>query len=293
MTARAGATGGDQAVKTYRYLRLAMVFLVVWLGVAVLREGLTRDPVCWETSISSYYYTPVRAVFVGVLVAVGVCLVALKGNTEAEDVLLNLAGMLALVVPLVPTTALSVCRTGAATDLGAISENIANNVLALLVVGFAVLAWAVWNARQQRAERRWNLTSDIGGAAATVILVLTAVVFGTAREFFVRWAHDAAAVTMFSCLIIVMGLNAVGVGRARAVPGRTLQAALRTGYAAVGLAMAATLVVVIILKVADVRFAHLILWVEAMLIAEFAAFWVLQTRELWGEGLRGAVTPTR
>jgi hypothetical protein len=287
MTVRAEASAESHAVKTYRYLRLAMVFLVAWLAVAVLHEGLTRDPGCWEASISSYYYTPVRGVFVGVLVAVGVCLIALKGSTETEDVLLNLAGMLALVVPLVPTPALGSCRTGAATDPGAIRENIANNVLALLVVGFAALAWAMGNAWQQRAEHRWSVVSDIGGIAATAILVATAVVFGTSRDFFVRWAHDASAVSMFLCLIVVMGLNALGVGRTRAEPGNTLRAALRTGYAAVGLAMAATLVVVVVLKIVDVRLAHLVLWVEAALVAEFAAFWILQTRELWGEGVRG------
>ena len=31
---------------------------------------------------------------------------------------------------------------------------------------------------------------------------------------------------------------------------------------------------------------HLVLWVEVVLILLFAAFWLVQTRELWNRGLR-------
>lgn len=285
--AAAGRTPADEhVIKTYRYLRLAMVFLVALLGVAVLREGLTRDPGCWETSISSYYYTPVRAVFVGVLVAIGVCLVALKGNTEHEDVLLNLAGMLAFGVAFVPTPAVGVCREGAATDVAAIRDNVANNVFALLVVGAAALLWAVLSAWRGGGSG-WHLVDVVGAVAAAVVVVGGAAAFAFARDGFLRWAHDVSAVTMFLCLVVVMGLNAVGVGRRRGT-GSALAASLRTGYAAVGVAMVLTLAVVIVLRLADVTFAHLILWLEAALILEFAAFWLVQTRELWQEGLRPA-----
>lgn len=285
MTGAGRVTADDHVIKTYRYLRLAMVFLVALLAVAVLREGLTRDPGCWETSISSYYYTPVRAVFVSVLVAIGVCLVVLKGNTEHEDVLLNLAGMLAFGVAFVPTPAVGVCREGAATDVPAIRDNVANNVFALLVVGAAALVWAVVSARRAGGGSQWQPVDVAGAIAAAVVVVGGAVAFAAARDGFLRWAHDVSAVTMFLCLVVVMGLNAVGVGRRRST-GSTLAASLRTGYAAVGAAMVLTLAVVVVLRLANVGFAHLILWLEAALIVEFAAFWLIQTRELWQEGLR-------
>ena len=82
------------AVKTYNYLRIALAALVLLLYTAVVLEWWAAGR-CLQTSISAYYYTPVHAVFIGVLVTMGVCLVALKGNTDGEDVLMNLAGMLA------------------------------------------------------------------------------------------------------------------------------------------------------------------------------------------------------
>jgi len=276
----------DFVVRTYRYLRLAMVFLVALLAVAVLREGLTRDPACWETSISSFYYTPVRSVFVGVLVAVGVCLVALKGNTEREDVLLNLAGMLAFGVAFVPTPAGGLCRPERSGGLAAIHDDIANNVFALLAVGAGVLGYAVWSGVRQRAAAGWQGVDVAGAAAAAAVVVGGALVFALARATFVRWAHDVSAITMFLCLIVVMGLNALGVGRQRSDKALPLAEALRTGYAAVGIAMALTLAVVVALSLAHVRFAHLVLWLEAALIVEFATFWVIQTRELWSTGVR-------
>jgi hypothetical protein len=167
-----------------------------------------------------------------------------------------------------------------------IRDDVANNVFALLVVGGVALAWAIWAARRERATTGWQPV-DVGGAAAAAVLVVgAAVLFGLARDTFLRWAHDASAITMFLCLVVVMALNALGVGRQRSDKDLPLGEALRTGYAAVGVAMVLTLGVVIVLEVADVGTAHLVLWLEAALIVEFAAFWALQTRELWSTGLR-------
>ena len=96
------ATVSD-AVKTYRSVRLSMVTLVLGLAAAVAVERLEVPRGCFQHSISAYYYTPVRGMFVGGLLGIAVCLVALRGNNDAEDALLNLAGMLAPVVAFVPT----------------------------------------------------------------------------------------------------------------------------------------------------------------------------------------------
>ena len=90
------------AVKTYNYLRIALAALVLLLYTSVVLEWWAAGR-CLQTSISAYYYTPVHAVFIGVLVTMGICLVALKGNTDGEDALMNLAGMLAPGVAFIPT----------------------------------------------------------------------------------------------------------------------------------------------------------------------------------------------
>jgi hypothetical protein len=94
-------------IKTYRYLRLGMVGAVVLLAASI---GIERSKVgCWQTSISAYYYTPVRAIFVGSLMAVGLSLIVYKGRGRGEDLCLNFAGMLAPVVAIVPTKNVGTC----------------------------------------------------------------------------------------------------------------------------------------------------------------------------------------
>ncbi|WP_130388544.1 hypothetical protein [Kribbella sp. VKM Ac-2569] len=77
---------GGYSIKTYRYLRMAMPAMIVLLAAALVIEWAKTDPHCLQTSISAYYYTPVRAIFVGSLITIGVCMVVLKGNTEPEDI---------------------------------------------------------------------------------------------------------------------------------------------------------------------------------------------------------------
>jgi hypothetical protein len=48
------------AVKTWRYLRVAMVVVVFGLGVSIAYERSKVRPGCFQTSISAYYYTPDR-----------------------------------------------------------------------------------------------------------------------------------------------------------------------------------------------------------------------------------------
>src|SRR4051794_39778048 len=94
---------GGYSIKTYRYLRMAMIAMIVLLGASLVIEWSKTDPRGLQTSISAYSYTPVRAIFVGALISIGVCMVVLKGNTDPEAILLTVAGILAPVVALVPT----------------------------------------------------------------------------------------------------------------------------------------------------------------------------------------------
>lgn len=152
------------AIKTWRYLRLAMVGLVFGLGVSIAFERSKVHPGCFQTSISAYYYTPVRGYFVGTLTGVGVCLVCLRGSTPVEDVLLNLAGMFAAAVGLVPTPNPGSCTSFLATTQGR-DVNIANNVTALLTVGVLGLLIASILVARNRPTR----PAPIGCAVAATV----------------------------------------------------------------------------------------------------------------------------
>jgi len=88
-------------IKTWRYLRLAIVTLVLGLAAAVIWEWHLAPHECLQQSISAYFYTPARGMFTGALIGIGVCLICIRGTTNAEDTALNLAGIFA---PLVANT---------------------------------------------------------------------------------------------------------------------------------------------------------------------------------------------
>ena len=278
------------AVKTYRYLRLAMVAMVLGLAVAVVHEVLRVEGNCWQTTLSGYYYTPVQSVFVGALVTIGVCLVSLKGNTDSEDVLLNFAGICAPFVALVPIHDPSAC--GLVTDGLNRDLNIANNVTALLAVfGAALVALAaLWwhNRRSANDEPPPTRIELLGYAESVLVLVAAVAVFRLQPEWFDRYGHPVAAIAMFAFVFLDVVVNAVNIyyeRRGTDAPVRRLNR-----YTWIALAMAGCVVGSLLLGWQGVE--HWLLVIEASLIGWFAVFWGFQTWELWDQGLRTESGPS-
>ncbi len=276
-------------LKSYRYLRLVMIGLVILLGISVLIEIWAAGWGCWRTSISSYYWTPVRGVFIASLVAVGACLVIIKGNTEIEDVLLNVAGALAPIVAFVPILDPRECQStpwSAVTDGGA---NIKNNVGAFLIAGLIATLVAWWVARREGGGSASR--SDVIGLVVTVVLVAIGfALFLFQRPFFDRWAHYLAAIPLFLVLIAVMIANAVSFARTQR--GRVDARAVSNRY--MGVAVVTVVTVAIMGLVTWLRgWQHGTLWIEVVVIGAFAVFWVIQTAELWDarEGIRPDPSP--
>ena len=74
--------------------------VILMIGVAILDQ----EEAVIQYSISSYYYTRLGNVFVGILVAVGVFLHAYKGHDKRDNLLASTAAILVVVVALVPTS---------------------------------------------------------------------------------------------------------------------------------------------------------------------------------------------
>ncbi|WP_369242087.1 hypothetical protein AB5J56_44305 [Streptomyces sp. R21] len=313
-----GAAESDDAVvvKTTRYLRLAIVTMVIGLSTAVLYEhskshlkGVDSGH-CWQHSISAYYYTPVQSVFVGALVAIGISLIALKGSTELEDVFLNFAGILAPVVAFVPTPNVGECGS-ILTDTTNRGTNISNNVTAVLVmagVAFLVLGalraldrpvTGVPGAPAHADEASAHRIAVYGYGLALALYVAAWVVFLADREWFNANAHWSAAITMFVFIWLAVVNNAINFHFTRKKVVAAQHAAEEAGgakppkrvnrYLAIALLMPAALVIIL----ATPWFGDYdTIWLEASMIALFAVFWVLQTQELWNHGLRSPDTRT-
>lgn len=225
-------------LKTYRYLRLGIIASVLLLGISLSVE-IKRVGGCLLGSISAYYYSPVRPIFVGVMFVVGASLIAYKGRTRGEDVYLNIAGMLAPLVAIAPTwedISHGVCQpfvsqspfdsaSGAdaqPTPAQWVLTSINNNVTSLLIVGaigvvFALIVWR-WNqthlAEYAAQHPQWSdevqpgtgLTVLWTGAALVFIAALRAV----EPKWFLDSVHGWAAITFFVFLWLAILANVAG-----------------------------------------------------------------------------------
>ncbi|MDN5789708.1 MAG: hypothetical protein L0H25_02400 [Micrococcales bacterium] len=279
------------AVKTYRYLRLSMIGLVVLLGASVGLEWWATGRRCLQESLSAYFFTPAQGVFVGSLVAIGVCLIVIKGNTEWEDLLLNIAGMLAPVVAFVPTPQPGMCRS-VAEPMRDASADVANNVGALLIVGVVGMALTIVIARRDRRAGTWNPESAIGVVVALALLAVVGGGYLFARDLFVANAHYVAAVTLFVCIIAVVILNATRFGRMHASGPTARPADFANRYAVIAVLMVIAPLGMLLWR-QIFGWDHAVLWIEATEIGLFAIFWLLQTVELWDEGTApaGPISP--
>jgi hypothetical protein len=275
----------DYTIKTYRYLRLALLTMLVLIAAGVLIERANNPADCFQPSISDYYYTPAQAVFVGALVTIGVCMIALKGSTEWEDILLNLGGMLAPIVAFVPTPAGATCSSvpNIAPDIPA---NVANNIPALFVAGAVGVATVLVLAflRRARATSNWNHTHTIGVLVALAVLLGGFGWFQWGRDSFIGNAHYAAALPLFVAIILVAVINARELTQEQT--GAMAARDVSTNRYFVVAALLVVLPVLEWLVSKAVSTDHLVLWVEVTVLVLFAWFWLLQTAELWSEGVR-------
>jgi hypothetical protein len=275
----------NQAVKTYRYLRVGMATLIFMLFAAIIIERIEVER-CFQTSVSAYYYTPVHPIFVSALVSLGVCMVVIKGNSELEDILLNVGGMLAPIVAFVPTPSPGRCRSVPMT-LRDTSSEIANNVVALIaagIVGVLIMVWIAIKERNAGTGDPWDASHVIGLLVAAGILTVGIVWFVRDRTTFDARAHYWAAGALFVSIVVVVFTNARGYAAKRASASESASI-FANRYAAIAGSMIVSVVGIILWKV-FVGWDHALLVAEAALIGLFAVFWMLQTWELWNEGLR-------
>jgi hypothetical protein len=293
----------DDAIKSYRYLRIGMIGAVVALGVSIVVEWAKVDFDCLQTSISAYYYTPVRAVFVGSMIAVGFALIVYKGRSSREDVCLNFAGIFAPVVAIAPTTDVGRCWSNQPGQLPVVDDtlapwliaNINNNVRTLLWTGLAglilsfVLVIAVnWRSSKRLAEGiRAPFDRVKTGTWVSLVLTAALLLIGTLLlwswdDFYTR-AHGFAALLFFAFLWAAIAFN---VWEHRKVPEGERDPAERTRYLRL-YAGVAVLMVAGFLLIPTVwgSASHKILWLEAWEIVLFATYWIIQTAENWDENV--------
>lgn len=295
------------ALRTYAAIRISMVTVIVGLGLSVALE-IRRVDGCVQRSLSAYYYTPVRPVFVGTLIALGVAMIALWGKTPAEDAFLNLAGILAAVVAFVPTLDANSCGLptgmraaalapgpGKSLDDALIDANapaVHNNfvvlvaviVIALAGTAVAAIARVVRGGSVASTPRRLGYAVTWLGAAAAVVVLL--VVYRGADDndsFFNHGLHSWSAVALFAFVVLAVVAAAV---KKRAESGAPTGCEVTYWLLAVAMVGSASVIGLTGGSAdADGWYGrHSTFLVEAVLIVLLAVFWIVQTIDRRHEG---------
>jgi len=269
--------------RTYRNLRIGIAATVVLILVSV---AVTATRIGLLPSISAYYYTPARNVFVGSLVAAAIAIIALSGRGLQRTVL-DAAGLFAPLVALVPTPLrpgsvpgyADGCPTGRSCVPAAAVADIDAGVATYLVVGFATLVTAVV---MSAASRERTLVAELPRLAlAAAVLVGVALSWTLARDAFLAGAHLVAAVTFFGLIAVVAVANAFGIPDTEPPPPWRSAA-----YAIIAVAMAVDLAVIVGVVLAGETVGGAfppVLVGELVALLVFLAFWVLQSLEKWSD----------
>ena len=92
-----------ELVVSYLTLRKALGYLGLLMPIIVRLGAYYFEQIPSNESISAYYYTEMRDVFVGTLAAIGVFLFCYRGPDTQDNVLTNIAGLSAVAIGLFPT----------------------------------------------------------------------------------------------------------------------------------------------------------------------------------------------
>jgi hypothetical protein len=273
-------TGSDSAHPTpmllaiYREIRVGMAVVMVMLAAAVLVERIRATRL--QSALSEYYYTSAHSIFIATLLALSTLFFVYKGRNDTEDALLTLAGVCTFTAALVPQGwPVKVYGPDGLKDYNpgpAILPNV-YAIAAALVLGW-VLVW--WQRRRNRSRQTRSLGGTLSLYFLRLVVAVGLIALVVSPDGFIKHAHGAAGTLMIFSFIATVFCTAYVVGQQG-------ERRYQRFYRATAVVMLVTLIAVVT--------AHLVLrdwmgdlWIivlETLLILEFAAYWVVQTIELW------------
>ncbi|WP_062377893.1 hypothetical protein [Demequina pelophila] len=297
---RALAEESAAAAGTYRHLRMVLVGLPLLLFVSMIGWFLAGGGIA--TSLSAYYQGPLRDVFVGSLVAIGVCLVVHRGE-PLEDYALNLAGFYAMFVAFVPfrleETLPQMCDptarlaelglpADAAIDADAWAAACATDQhqvrIAITVASIVVLMVAAAFMVTQRPGK--HEARILTGGRLTRLFFVTMTVATVAFVALLAWRlieqDSFSGIHEASATLLIAGLGTAVASRAWP-SGRAAGDRPRPHYIVIFALMAGGGVVLAGHFAGVTPWEHTVLVVEWWEIGLFAVYWVLETIRTWND----------
>jgi len=295
----------ELTLRTYRYVRVLIVALTIGLLAGVFVERATAS--CLLGSISAYYYTPARGLFTGGLIGIGVCLIAIRGENDLQDGVLNVAGLFGPMVALVPMhldvgtaehpsrEALCIINAHRVNDLrpgpvretafglvtGGRLDSIRNNTIGLLIMvglGLLLLGVLIWWGRR-RPHHGAPRPKWWPWAVAVLVALGVWALYLFAHGFYVEKVHFATAILMFAAVSVYAVIDGVRALR--------LQGAVKRGVAYIVLGVGLLGGCGLIMLIGNGQgWDYTTFTAEVWGIGVFLVFWSAQTVDLWNHTSR-------
>ncbi len=99
------APAAKDSIISFLLLRKALGWIAIAMPFALALGAWLFEGIPWADSVSAYYYTSMRDVFVGTMFAVGVFLFCYRGGNRQDNILTNMAGIAAGAIGLLPMDA--------------------------------------------------------------------------------------------------------------------------------------------------------------------------------------------
>jgi hypothetical protein len=204
---------------SYLTMRRLIGILGISLPFIVIIGGLTQGESALQGSISGYYYTNMRDLFVGILSGVALFLLSYRGYEQIDDIVANMSGIFALGIILFPTAMFS----GKSVRVGMFL--IADNISEIIHVAFGALFFLalsfnslfLFTRRHPGVMGKEKKRRNIIYSSCGVVMIL-AIVCITLYTLFLRGTFLAA----MNPVLILESVALIAFGISWLVKGHTL-----------------------------------------------------------------------
>lgn len=285
----------NSLLRTYRNLRIGIGSVVIVVMVSV---GVAAQSVGVLSSISAYYYTPARTMFVGALMAASLGLLTISGR-GFQRVLLDTAGLLAPLIAILPTPignntvpGLDAgCPPGRLCVPQAFHADVANGIYTFVIVGTVVVVVILILSRTKSVDLR-----SVAGSLVAAAAVLAAVIWLWQREpeLLLNLGHVVAAAGFFlmiSAAAVVVVFPGVDRSKSKE-PGKVPSKSFRTMYLIIAAGFVIDIAIVASVIVngnVDSFTIPVILVCELVALGLFLLFWILQSFPKWTDPNPGII----
>jgi hypothetical protein len=167
-------------VRSYLFLRRAVGVLGISLPIVVIVGKQLLEGGGLLGSLSGYYYSDLRNVFVGTLCAIGVFLIAYRGYGRLDDIVATVAAIAGIGVALFPTSPVSPSPTEHAIG---IAHLVFAGIFFLTLAFFCLFLFTKTDGVPTARKRSRNVIYRVCGGvmlASLALLVVNALFFNAA-----------------------------------------------------------------------------------------------------------------